>query len=91
MKRFQMTSIIRDRGQLTIPESIRKLITWTAPLSAVTISVERADEIIITPHADTQKVNWNAIWGGIHLARSFQGKNETKSARELINADRESR
>jgi bifunctional DNA-binding transcriptional regulator/antitoxin component of YhaV-PrlF toxin-antitoxin module len=87
MTRLQITSIIRERGQLTIPETIRRVAAWASPLSVVTVSVENPNEITIKPGTQ-EKVDWGSIWNGIRLARSFRGKDETKSARELINEDR---
>jgi len=65
-------SIIRNRGQLTIPGSIRKVVGWASPMSAVTISVMNPDEIIIRPHQ--KQVDWDKIWEGIKKARSIKGK-----------------
>ncbi|MBI2028967.1 hypothetical protein HYT02_00980 [Candidatus Gottesmanbacteria bacterium] len=88
---LQITSIIRDRGQLTIPETIRKMVDWVSPLSIVTISVDRPNQITIKPQTDSKKVDWDMIWQGIRLSRSFKGKNETKSALQMIREDRENR
>ena len=68
----QGTAIIRDRGQLTIPDSIRKVVNWATPLSAVTISVVNPDEIVIKPHKS--QVDWDKIWEGIKSARAIKGK-----------------
>ena len=65
-------SIIRNRGQLTIPGSVRKLVNWVTPMSAVTISVVKPDEIIIKPHQ--VYIDWNKIWAGIKKSRSIKGK-----------------
>ncbi len=81
--------IIRDRGQITIPDSIRKVVSWVSPMSAVSITIRKPDEILIQPHQ--KYVDWDKIWKGIHTARSFKGKNETKSALDIINEDRERR
>ena len=70
----QGTAIIRDRGQLTIPDSIRKVVNWATPLSAVTISVVNPDEIIIKPHRYQKEINWDKIWEGIKSARAIKGK-----------------
>lgn len=86
--KLQTTSIIRDRGQLTIPETIRRITEWTSPQSVVTLSVEEPDKITIQPHSSQKKVDWDMLWYGIRLCRSFKGKNETKSALEMINEDR---
>ncbi len=81
----QGTAIIRERGQLTIPDSIRKLVNWVTPSSAVSISVIKPDEIIIKPHQ--KQVDWKQIWEGIRKARSIHGKG-SKSASEFIQQDR---
>jgi len=65
-------SVIRNRGQLTIPDSIRALRQWASPNSAVTITSERPDEIIIRPHK--KEYDWDKIWEGIRQARAIKGK-----------------
>ena len=86
--KLQTISIIRSRGQLTIPDSIRRIVSWVTPMSAVTVSVVKPDEIVIKPH-QTQ-VDWDKIWAGIRKARAIKGKGETLSAAEFINKDRKS-
>ena len=83
---MQTVSIIRDRGQLTIPDSIRKVVNWIAPMSAVSISVLKPDEIIITPHK--KGYNWDEIWQGIRRARAIKGKGKTVSTVEFLEKDR---
>lgn len=65
-------SIIRDRGQLTIPDSIRALRQWASPNSAVTISSDLPDEIVIRPHK--KQYDWDKIWEGVRKARAIKGK-----------------
>lgn len=72
-------SIIRDRGQLTIPDSIRKVINWASPMSAVTISVIKPNEIVIRPHQ--VQVDWDKIWESIRKARSIKGKGKGSLSR----------
>lgn len=79
---MKTVSIIRERGQLTIPDSIRQLIGWVSPMSAVTISVVKPDEIVITPHQ--VQVNWDEIWKGIKESRAIHGKGNTSAAEFLI-------
>lgn len=81
-------SIIRDRGQLTIPDSIRKVINWVSPLSAVNISVIKPDEITITPHK--KAYDWDKMWMGIRKSRAIKGKGKTISAAEFLEKDRRS-
>jgi len=84
---MRTVSIVRERGQLTIPDSIRKLVNWVTPLSAVTISVIKPDEIIIKPHV--QRVDWDYIWDNIKKSRAITGKGKI-SASEFIQNDRSS-
>ena len=87
----QAISIVRGRGQLTISEFIRRQVKWADPLSAVILSVERSTEIVIKPHSGVRDVDWDTIWQGIRLARSFKGRNESQSALQMISKDRENR
>lgn len=80
-------SIVRNRGQLTIPDSIRELRQWIAPNSVVTITSERPDEIIIRPHK--KEVDWDKLWELIKQSRSIKGSG-TGSAAEFIEKDRHS-
>jgi bifunctional DNA-binding transcriptional regulator/antitoxin component of YhaV-PrlF toxin-antitoxin module len=82
---MQTVSIIRNRGQLTIPDSIRKAIKWLNPLSAVVISVNSADEIVITPH--NQIIDYDAIWKKIERSRAIVGKGKG-SASQFLQKDR---
>jgi len=84
---MQTVSIIRERGQLTIPDSIRKMVNWINPLSAVTISMIKPDEIIIRPHV--QKVDWAQIWENIKKSRSVSGKGKISTS-EFLLSDRNS-
>lgn len=70
--------IVRDRGQLTIPDSVRKIINWVTPMSAVTISVMKPDEIVITPHQ--KQVDWDQVWENIRRSRSIKGKGNVSAA-----------
>lgn len=70
----QDTAIIRNRGQLTIPDSIRKTVKWANPLSAVDISVVKLDEIVIKPHQPQKEVDWDKLWKRIKRVRAFKGK-----------------
>lgn len=84
---MKTVGIIRDRGQLTIPESIRKLVSWVTPMSAITISVVKPDEIIIKPH----QVRFDAdkIWSLIQRSRAIKAKGKG-SASEFLGTDRSS-
>lgn len=84
---MKTVSIIRERGQLTIPDSIRRVVSWVTPLSAVSISVIKPDEILIKPHR--QNMGWDMIWQSINKSRAIVGKGKI-SALEFIEKDRNS-
>lgn len=85
---LQAVGIIRDRGQLTIPDKIRETFRWLTPSSIVTITSQKPDEIIIRPvSANKRAVDWDALWNNIKLSRSFKGKGGNLS--EFIAKDRE--
>lgn len=72
---IQTTSIIRQRGQLTIPKEIRKKVSWLVPGSVVTMTQMKPDEIIVRPYqTNNKKIDWDKIWKNIELARSYKGK-----------------
>lgn len=82
----QAIAIIRARGQLTIPDSIREVLTWATPASVVTITAEKPDEIVIQPHGTKQQIEWDELWNMIKLCRSFKrGKGNLS---EFISRDR---
>jgi AbrB family looped-hinge helix DNA binding protein len=84
------TSVIRDRGQLTIPDKIRESLDWASPNSVVTIISDKSDEITIRPHQSQKKVDWDKIWKGIKASRAIKGKGKTMSAAEFLEQDRRS-
>lgn len=86
---LQSTAIIRDRGQLTIPDLIRGRNDWVSPGSVVTVLQTGANEIVIKPHAEGKKVNWDKLWKNIELTRSYEGS-YSGSLSEFIALDRES-
>jgi len=87
---MKTVSIVRDRGQLTIPDSIRKLVNWVTPLSAVSISVVKPDEIVIRPHQYQKEIDWEKLWKQIKRVRAFRGKGRGNLS-AFIMEDREAR
>lgn len=87
---MKTVGIIRDRGQLTIPDSIRKVVSWITPMSAVSISVVKSDEIVIKPHQPQKQVDWNKLWAQIKRVRAFKGKGRGNLSAFIVE-DRESR
>ena len=70
----QGTAIIRDRGQLTIPEKIRGALKWPTPNSVVSIAITINSEILIKPYERDKNINWASIWKEIKRVRTFKGK-----------------
>lgn len=73
---MQQATIIRERGQLTIPSVIRKRIPWASPNSVVSVSLAQVDEIIVRPYTvDGEKgLNWDKLWKQIKKVRAYKGK-----------------
>lgn len=87
--RTQTTAIIRDRGQLTIPDEIREQRGWVNPGSVVNIETPKSDEIVIRPYTHSQKdVDREKLWNLIKRSRAIKGKGKM-SASEFIAKDRE--
>ncbi len=82
-------SIVRDRGQLTIPDSIRSIATWATPSSVVSISIEKPHEIVIRPH-QPQKIDWDKLWEQIRKVRAFKGNGKGNLSAFIVK-DRETR
>lgn len=78
---MKTVSIVRERGQLTIPDSVRKLVSWVTPLSAVSISVVRPDEIVIRPHQN--HLDWDKIRESIRKSRAIHGKGKISASKFL--------
>jgi hypothetical protein len=79
-------SIIRNRGQLTIPDAIRKKAKWADSLSAVSVTLVNPNEIVIQPQKED--IDWDDIWYGIKMARSISGKGQVVSAADFLSKDR---
>ncbi|PIR42166.1 hypothetical protein CO058_02800 [candidate division WWE3 bacterium CG_4_9_14_0_2_um_filter_35_11] len=82
------TVIIRERGQLTIPDSIRKTVDWISPMSAVIISVVKHDEIVIKPNI--RLIDKKQVLENIKRARAIKGEGSITSVTEFLIMDRQS-
>ena len=88
---IQAVGIIRQRGQLTIPDKIRETFRWLTSSSIVTITSQKPDEIVIRPYTQAKKeIDWDKIWEGIRQARAIRGKGKTISTAEFLQKDRRS-
>ena len=86
MSNIQETAIIRDRGQLTIPEKIRESLRWPTTNSVVSISTTSQNELVIKPYIGQNQIDWSQIWTKIELSRSYEGKKGNLS--KFISLDR---
>lgn len=74
------TAVVRQRGQLTIPDPIRDMFAWLREGSAVWIDIDN-EEVRIKPHAKMKTdIDWDGFFSKVHLARSFKGKRGNLSA-----------
>lgn len=88
MTNIQEIAVIRDRGQLTIPDKIREALKWPSVGSVVSLATTPKNELLIKPFQGKQKLNWSTIWMNIDLSRSYIGKRGNLSS--FIISDRKS-
>lgn len=80
------TAVIRQRGQLTVPDAIRDVLLWLRTGSVVGIEAEE-ETIRITPYTKAKKsIDWHGFLEKVQLARSFRGKRGNLSS--VVAADR---
>jgi len=90
MNIIQTTAVMRNRGQLTIPDKIRNILGWVKTDSVITIKVIGKNELLIRPYQfEGNNNNWQKIWNNIELSRSFKGGAGNLS--KFIAEDRENR
>ena len=90
MNNIQTTAIIRNRGQLTIPDVIRRAFNWMKTESVVRIIYRSPQEIVITPYIqeNVKKINWKKIWEAIHKVRAITSKGKIGNLSKFIAKDR---
>lgn len=66
-------AIIRDRGQLTIPDKLREILPWLSVNSVVTFYHRGGGEVVIRPFEEKRPMDWERIWSQVDLSRSFKG------------------
>lgn len=89
--KLETVAVIRQRGQLTIPDEIREGYPWLESRSVVTVTPQSAEEIVIRPFKATGwgKTDWDKIWREINKVRSFKGRGRVGSLSEFLVRDRE--
>ena len=81
------TAIFRQRGQITIPNKIRRRITWAHTNSVVSISKIASDKLVIEPLRKAQKINWKALRAQLKRVSNYKGRRGNLS--QFIIEDRE--
>jgi bifunctional DNA-binding transcriptional regulator/antitoxin component of YhaV-PrlF toxin-antitoxin module len=82
-------AIIRQRGQITIPDTIRQAVGWVEPEAVVTVSMAEDSSIRIEPYQKEKKPDWDKIWAAIHASRAVKGRSVDLG--KFIIEDREKR
>lgn len=85
----QTNVIIRQRGQLTLPDAIREKISWLTPGSVVTIDTE-ANKVTLFPYSDRKTINWDKLWKDLKRVRAYRGKGRGNLS-AFIDEDRQTR
>ncbi len=80
------TAIIRQRGQLTVPDALRSKMGWLDDGEAVVLEATQG-EVKIRPRSGKRKVDLTDFWRKVELARSFIGKRGNLA--EVIDQDRD--
>lgn len=85
-------SIIRQRGQLTIPDSIRKQATWARADAVVEVSLKNNNEILVRPHASKKAVDRQQLKANLSAVSDANAKfGRTIDLTQFIIDDREHR
>lgn len=85
---YVATSVIRQRGQLTLPGSFRQRLDWLREDKVVQIVLNADDKVVVTPYLPSQNkknTDWNGIWKTVN---KFQRKDNTISLSDFIIRDR---
>lgn len=75
--------VIRDRYQITIPESIRRYLTWLSPGAVVKV-FKKTDSLILSPY-EKKAIDWPEVW---RVIEKTAGQGKKTSLAEFILADR---
>ena len=73
------TSVIRNRFQLTIPESIRENLPWLTPGTAVHLSLT-GGQLVVRPY-EGRMVDWRKVW---KVLESVAGKGKQISLSKFV-------
>jgi bifunctional DNA-binding transcriptional regulator/antitoxin component of YhaV-PrlF toxin-antitoxin module len=68
------SALIRQRGQLTIPATIRDKFDWLQDSMAVIISVVNQDTLTLKPHVQPTSFYWPKLYSEVKRVRGFRGQ-----------------
>lgn len=77
-------AIVRQRYQLTIPASLRKLLDWLEPQQVVKISAVDKEKVLVEPYR-RKTTNWKNIYKNLDQIKEWAGKT---SLSEFVIKDR---
>ncbi|MEK7565684.1 MAG: AbrB/MazE/SpoVT family DNA-binding domain-containing protein [Patescibacteria group bacterium] len=85
---YQTTAVIRQRGQLTIPEEVRKIFGWLGKDKVVTIQTS-INAVVVKPYSQTNfgSTQWKRAHELVQISHSFVGGKGNISSQ--ISQDRE--
>ncbi len=86
---MKTVGIIRDRGQLTIPEPVRKIAGWVSSSSVVSISIENPQEIVVSPHQVLNQLELEVLFTAIKKARAIKGRGDMSAHAFLLKERRD--
>lgn len=75
---------------MTIPDKMRDMLVWLNEGEVVGLEI-REDEagVLISPKINIKKeYDWDKIWNGINLCRSFKSKRKDIPASQFVIEDR---
>lgn len=83
------TATIRQRGQLTIPDQVREVLSWLRTGEVVGIDIDD-DEVRIRPQTEVKKgVDWDKLWRGLERCWTYKSRKRGElSGSEFIARDR---
>lgn len=83
------TTIIRQRGQLTIPDSFRDRLSWLRPKNVIFLESHADNRITLAPYRSDEEVDWAGLKRKLSRVQAFRGRGGNLS--DFIRRDREQR
>lgn len=83
------TTVIRQRGQLTIPDSFRDRLSWLRPKNVVSLESHFDNRITLAPYHSDEEVDWKRWRRKLGRVQAFRGRGGNLS--DFISRDRRQR